>query len=366
MRLLILLLMTALAAHGAWSGYFLQTPASSQVVSGPHTNFPVLIDLTDNHLKQIGGGGVVNDAQGDDVAPYSDATCTTLLPFELVAYDGTGGRWRAWVNVSSLSSSSNVYVCAGNSSQTVSLQNVSGTWNSAYVAVYHLGDGSTCGTGDSTSNALTLTNTGTVSGTTGKVYGACGTDFSTTKYLERAYSSPLNITSAITVSSWSRAGDFSAYRTIVGKSNSAASTRSFQLDTEITTGKLRGIVTVGGSLKVAVSSSAVSTSTLQHLAFAADATNVQTYINGAADGSSVSTGGALETTNNKMCIGAFCLSGVYDPWTHTIDEVFISNVRRSDGWIATEYNTGTPSTFWAAASWTSLSTATPQRRIFIQ
>jgi hypothetical protein len=324
------------------------------VVSGPHTDFPVLIDLTKDELKQA-PTGVVTDTDGDDVAPYSDSTCSTLLPFELVAYDGTAGRWRAWVNVSSLSSSSNVYVCAGNSAISSSLQNVSGTWNSGYVAVYHLGDGSTCGVSDSTSNALTLTNTGTVSGTTGKIYGACGSDFSTSKYLERAYSSPLNITSAITVSSWSRAGDFSAYRTIIGKSNTSATTRSFQMDTDINTGKLRGIVTVGGSLKVAVSSSAVSTSTLQHLAFAADATNIQTFVNGAADGSAVSTGGTFQTTNEKMCIGAICLAGINDPWTHTIDEVFLSNVRRSDGWIATEYNTGTPATFWAATSWTPLS-----------
>ena len=364
MRLLILLLMTALAAHGAWSGYFLQTPASSQVVSGPHTNFPVLIDLTDNHLKQIGGGGVVNDAQGDDVAPYSDATCTTLLPFELVAYDGTGGRWRAWVNVSSLSSSSNVYLCAGNSSQTTSLQNVSGTWNSGYGAVYHLGDESTCGTAESTTNALTLTNTGTVSGATGKIYGACGSDFSITKHLTRASNAAIVSSGSWTISAWVNPNSCGAYSQVIFKGQNAK--RNYELDIGNSDCKIRANMTQSGVEKTATATTAISTSTWSHIAGRYNGSNVQAFVNGTADGTT-STTGSPDTDTSLLKIGVFENSGNYSvPFPGLIDEVRISTVARSDGWITTEYNTGTPSTFWAATSWTSLSTATLRRRIFIQ
>lgn len=366
MKLLIALMLLAAPGWGAWGYYILHTPAGSQVSGGPHTDFPVLIDVTHNDLRVTGSGGLVTDAQGDDIAPYSDATCSTLLPFELIAYDGTTGRMRMHVNVASLSGSSNVYLCFQNASQTSSLANVAGTWNSGFVAVYHLGDGSTCGTAESTSNALTLTNTGTVNGTTGKIYGACGTNWATTRYLERAHAATWNFTSTITVSAWAQAGTFSAYRTIIGKANSDASVRAFQLDTEITTGKIRGIVTVGGSLKVGVSSASLSTSALNHVAFAANATDIQTYINGAADGSAVATGGALGTNSDKICIGAFCTSVVTDEWDGIIDELRVSNVRRSADWLATEYNSGTPSTFWTVGSPTAVGSGTPRRRIFIQ
>ena len=366
MRLLILLIALAAPGWGAYGYYIHYTPAASQVDNGPHTDFPVLIDTTHNDLRTTGNGGFVTDPQGDDIVPHTDAACSSpITAFDLVAYDGTNGRIRMHVNISSLSSSSNLYLCFGNSAITTPQGTATSTWNSGFVAVYHLGDGSTCGTSDSTTNALTLTNTGTVNGTTGKIYGACGTNWGTTRYLERANSATWNMTSAMTISAWVKAGTFSSYRTIIAKVNTAASVRAFELDTELTTGKLRGIVTVSSSLKVAVSSSVVSTSAFNHVAFAADTTDIQTYINGAADGSAVSTGGSLDTNTDKICIGALCVSPPTDTWDGTVDEIRVSNVRRSAGWLATEYNSGTPSTFWTTGSPTAVTTS-KRRMIIIQ
>lgn len=354
MRLLILALMAS-QCFGAWSGYFLQTPATSQVSGGPHTDFPVLIDLTDNQLKQPGGGGVVTDAQGDDVAPYSDNTCTTLLPFELIAYDGTAGRWRAHVNVSSLSGSSNVYVCAGNSAITTSQANVAGTWNSGFVCVWHFGDGSTLSLADSTANGCTFTNSGATA-VAGQIYGAASLALSF-MYRNTAVVSSMPITMSAWLKSSTTTGvqpaftiqsagsNLNMYRLILYQSKVQAQTQA--------TGPVSGL---------AATSSNYSTSNWFHAAAVFTSSTSRTaYLNGGSAGSNTTsvTPSGLDKSQTRT-------ESTDEYFAGYLDELRVSNVARSGDWLITEYNSGTPSTFWAATSWTSLSSSARPRRIFVQ
>lgn len=362
MRFLILL-MLATPSWGAWGYYILHTPAGSQVAGGPHTDFPVLIDVTHNDLRVTGSGGLVTDAQGDDIAPYSDAACTTLLPFELEVYSGTTGRFRAHVNISSLSGSSNVYLCFQNAAQTVSLANVAGTWNSGYGAVYHLGDGSTLSVTDS-KNSLSLTNTGAVAATIGQIYGGAGTNWSNTVYLSRASDALLVYSGSWTISAWVNAPSCGAYPQVIFKGQSAS--RNYELDFGNSDCKARANMTQSGVEKTATATSAIATSTWTHLAGRYNGANVEVFVNGVSDGTVAATG-SPDAGTADLKVGIFENTGTYSaPWIGTLDEVRIQNVARSSDWLLTEARSGVPSTFWTVGSPTPLGGTSRFRRVIVQ
>ena len=91
------------------------------------------------------------------------AACSSPLNFETENYTSLTGALVDWVNVPSLSAGSVIYACYGNSAVTTDQSHPSSTWNSSYVAVYHLLASSTgtLQTYDSTANG----NVGTISGT---------------------------------------------------------------------------------------------------------------------------------------------------------------------------------------------------------
>lgn len=369
MKLLIFALLAVTQCFGAYGWYILHTPAGSKVSSGPHTDFPVLIDITDNALRVTGSGGNVTDAQGDDIQPASDATCTTFLKFERIAYDGTTGRVRMHVKVPSLSSSSNVYLCFGDGSVTTDQSDPTNVWNSGFVAVFHFGDGSTLSLSDSTSNGLTLTNNNTVNATSdGQIYGAAGTNWANSpmRYLSRADVNTLDLVSSYTITAWVKPSSCATgYPTIVVKGDST--NRNYAMDIENSTCKLRVISTQGASTyRIGLSSSAVSTSAFSHVAGRYNGSNLQTFINGAADGSAVSMTGNADNSTEPLTVGMLLHSGTgFDAFNGPIDELRIHGTARSDGWIATEYNSGIPSSFWTTGSATAVGGFRPSR-IFVQ
>jgi len=151
-----------------WSNRKLITLSSSQVPNDL-TNFPILINITDTDLR--------DDAQsdGDDIV-FTDSS-GNKLNHEIENYTSGTGNLIAWINVTSLSSSSDtqIYIYYGNSGCS-SQQNVASTWDSGYVGVWHFNDGKDVGSfSDSTSND----NDGSASGsaiptwtTSGRIGGA--------------------------------------------------------------------------------------------------------------------------------------------------------------------------------------------------
>ena len=97
------------------------------------TNFPVLISIIDTDLK--------DDAQdnGNDVV-FTDGS-GNQLNHEIEYFDGGSGELVAWVNVTSLSSTSDtlLYMYYGNP-DCDSMENVSGVWDSDFVMVQHLNE----------------------------------------------------------------------------------------------------------------------------------------------------------------------------------------------------------------------------------
>jgi predicted double-glycine peptidase len=159
-------------------------------------NFPVLINLTSDtdlaaYVQPDGDDIVFTDAQG------------IKLNHEIELYTSATGRLVAWVNVTSLSSSTDTrfYLYYGNSLCS-SQQNQHGTWNANYLMVQHMNE--TGNIYDSTSYGYTGTNYGTTTESNGKIDG-CRFFDSTFDYYDFGTATPLNpgLTSW-TISLWTK------------------------------------------------------------------------------------------------------------------------------------------------------------------
>jgi len=97
------------------------------------TNFPVLINLSSD-------AQLASDAldSGWDIAFFDSGN--TQLSHEIELFDGATGKLVAWVNVTSLSSSSDTTISMyyGDSDIGSSAENIAGTWGNNYYMVMHM------------------------------------------------------------------------------------------------------------------------------------------------------------------------------------------------------------------------------------
>lgn len=201
MKRLILLFIASTAQ--AAQLYYSPFTVNHTLVPSTQTDFPVLVSVTDTRLKTTGNGGHVADAQGDDIRPYSDTGLTSALTFEREFYDAAAGTVVMWVKVPSLSSSVDYVIYLGYGDTALTTDGSSNTtWDSNYLGVWHLGDGTTLSLSDSTSNTYTLTNTATVGATTGKVDGGAGTFNGTTQALNTTSNITMSGVNKVTLSMW--------------------------------------------------------------------------------------------------------------------------------------------------------------------
>lgn len=148
------------------------------------TNFPVLVNLSsDANLASY----AQND--GDDIC-FTNSDESVKLNHEIELFDGATGRLVCWVNITSLNSVSDtvIYMYYGNNLCS-SQEDVTGTWNTGYMAVWHLNDTSWK---DSTVNNIDLVAGSAPAILDGKIgYGANFTtdDLTHATFLDSAQSS---------------------------------------------------------------------------------------------------------------------------------------------------------------------------------
>src|ERR1044072_2444527 len=75
-------------------------------ITGTHSNFPVLISITDNSLRTTGNGGRLQNTNGYDIV-FTLPDCSTILPMQLEKYTATTGELVTWVRLPSLTAGSN-------------------------------------------------------------------------------------------------------------------------------------------------------------------------------------------------------------------------------------------------------------------
>jgi len=298
----------------------------SQIVGGPHTNFPVMVKLTnDADLASTA------QADGDDIL-FTNNDGTVKLDHEIEYY--SSGALVAWVEVPSLTSGADVAICMyyGNSI-VASQENVAGTWSNGYEAVYHLHN-------DFTDSAKTHdgTNEGSLN-VTGIAAG--GQDFVPADEIELGTWSVSG--SAITIEAWVNLDDtnqddprFVSKATGGGGTNDhvwmlgAGGTGEDKLRIRLKT----GTSDTSGTTTLVAAGDDLIPGTWNLLALWYDGSNLRIYKDGAQVATTGKTG-SLRVNSWKIVLSSDTSWASLDG---KIDEVRISTVARSSGWMTTESN----------------------------
>ena len=303
-------------------------------VTATLADFPVLISFTDTDIKAAAR------SDGFDIL-FTNSDSVTKLDHEIEKWDDLTGELVAWVRIPSLPDTvpKDMYVYYGNSG-AADQQNVTGVWDANFKAVLHLNetvaDEQTTGTHlDSTSN-----NNDGGQNNNDDAPGPIGTgqDFDGTA--DRVIipdAASLDATGPyLTVSAWIQP-DFlntSVDRVIADKWLSNTGWKLWFKDNK---NDFRFKARIGSQNKNATTSGATWTAGTKHYVVGVyDGGRIRIYLDGVQDASSVATGNLVASTED-LTIGIDAGS-TNDPFLGDIDEVRISDTRRTAEWILTEYN----------------------------
>jgi len=316
------------------------------------SNFPVLVDITNNSLRTTGNSGSVTNSNGYDII-FTAADGTTQLDHEVETYTAASGHVVAWVRVPTLSHTANttLYLYYGNSSVSTSQTNPAGVWDSSYTGVYHLMSNTDPLPDSRTSSANNLTRSSSATNDTGIING--GLDFASNgTYLSSSSpnNGPANI-GPITLDVWvwvpsTINGDFS----IFGIGSNAANGSRFNLFYVNSVGKL-----ALEARNMGVRFPAISTDTWHHIVATgpvnATMANLQGYVDGAPITLEIDVSGTLDIAyGQEIALGTIPGHGGYR-WIGKVDEARLSKTQRSTGYIATEYaNESAPGSFYTLGS----------------
>jgi len=299
-------------------------------------NFPVLINFSD--------GDVAAHAQvdGDDIVFMDGAGVVNKLYHEIEYYDSVDGGLVAWVNVTSLSSSVDtvLYMYYGNP-LVVSQENVSGVWGSGFVMVQHLNE-----TGDSVFDSTSFGNDGMSFGTV--FNGDCriggGREYDDDDdYI--AVDDFTHLESALTAEAWVYRGSSSYINIFSEGTNFNVSDWALYLRTGSSTG---GIDFGINDHTERVRGGSTPEGVWFYLTATYDAGDVVLYVNGSVVGSGT-IAGSIDNDHAVLGLGNDNDGG--QPWSGLLDELRVSCVARSGGWVNTSFNSmSVPDLFFSVGS----------------
>jgi pimeloyl-ACP methyl ester carboxylesterase len=298
------------------------------------SNFTIPVSLTNAELKTTGNGGQVTSASGHDIAPFSDASCVSMLKFHRVSYDASAGTWIAWVKLPTASASVDTvfYIGYGNAAVTTDQSDKVNAWDASTPAAYPtFGDGTSVVLTDH-SGSFALTNSGSVTRAAGLIGDAASCN-GTSQYMERSASAPVT-TYPLTIESLNKpSASITTNRTIVGLNGRTGTALGFEIRAR-TTDAVRA--TAGQATAPTTANSTLNTTNwhFEGCVYTGD-TNRRLLVDGAAALSDTASAGTTATPDS-LSVGAVVTSsapGQFFPGL--INFVIISNVARSDGWVTT-------------------------------
>ncbi len=323
-------------AADPWTERIPLTIAPTQV-AGTHTDFPVLVSLTDPAL----GTGV--QADGSDIR-FVAADGATPLTHEIESFNPATGALQAWVLLPNLddAAGASLYLLYG-AANAPDQQDIRAVWPSLFGSVWHLGT-DPGGTGPQLDDSTTNNNDGISLGTMGTanlVPGQIGSAVNFDGVDDRLTSAPINLDGRtdITASAWIRADTLTDAAVL---SSQPSGTTAFELAT-----------TVGGQAAVTLNSTTdgavtltggtVSAGAWHHLAATWDGVTLRLYVDG-AEVAQQAVAGKMLGGSDVVAIGAAATGA--DPFDGVIDEARLEYMTRSPGWVATHHNNTTnPATF---------------------
>jgi hypothetical protein len=309
---------------GGWD-YRKKIVIDSDQVAGNLANFPMLFTITDSDLK--------NKAQpdGDDIY-FTSSDGKTKLNHEIESYNNTNGELIAWVNITSLSSSTDtvIYMYYGNPS-ALDQSNVTGVWDENFVAVYHLSETPTGTVYDSTSNNIDLTPNAMEAGdqVVGPIDGSINFDGDP----ERLASSNTITIESFTFEAWVSSDSWSGWHAFASVADSGGTLwRDFGSYNDDPFIDSDGITYDIAQFQ--------SGSAWRHIVGryndSAGSNRLRGFINGTITGDTANP--SLSSLTGYVALGSLYWTGSWeDYFDGRLDEVRISNISRSNDWIATEF-----------------------------
>jgi len=257
----------------------------------------------------------------------------------------------AWVLDSSLSAGQVIYACVGNSSITTFQGGSTGAaWNSNYLSVWHLPNGSSLTGTDSTTNANNGSPGNSPTAIPGQIDGGAGFTAASNQYI--LGSETIN-SSAETLNVWVYVPSIpSSTAQVAGLTQgNGAGTADHVLLITGTQGHPSYYVYNSGGVSTS-GSSAIPTSQWVMLTGSVGAAGQFIYVNGVQQGFSANTAGFTGYSGPNLLLGGHNSgsSSASTNLTFNTDELELAKVQLSANWIATEFNNqSAPSSFmtWA-------------------
>ena len=324
--------------------YRKQISINASMVDSDLSNFPVLVSITDNDLKNNA------DTTGYDIIftsseiNWEKGIFSDILPHEIEKWDSSTGELVAWVKLDEVNSTTNTtFYMYYNSICKSDKQNTSGVWDDNYRAVYHMNDITTSTIRDSTANLNNGTKTGANSPQETDGFIAKAQDFPDDCEINISTGFS-DIRDAVTVEVWIKPDTITADDGIVGQDSGAGSPSWIMHieDSEIWWG-----LWTGGKTDWPANQTVKCTpvnAQWNYVVGTYNKENTRIYHNGTEKANASYT----EQLNaaGTVYIGRY-FSSLYR-YDGVIDEVRISDVARSAAWINASYQTmSSPSTFLA-------------------
>ncbi|MFX0151342.1 MAG: DUF2341 domain-containing protein, partial [Candidatus Hodarchaeota archaeon] len=334
-------------------------------VSSDLNNFPVYIDLYDSDLQneaQAGGGDIF----------FSNAS-GHLLDHEIEVYDrvynSTHAHLVAWVKANVSSTQDTILSMYYGNPTTPKQENSEAVWDSAFKGIWHLSeDPSTVGPQikDSTSNDNDGTAYGSMTSNNqidGKMGGSLDFD-GVDDYIYCSNDISLNMGSGdFTFGMWFKISTVTDPTPLGGKGISGGGGKRYTIsmgpNTECSPGQIKGEIDDDTTKEYLKTSARYDDSKWYYVVLVRDGTNLRLYLNG--------TQIAVEpigTYGNIDMDSPFYIARIeplVERLNGQIDEVRISNVARTPGWISTEfenqnnvqdfYSTGSEERYSDTAEW---------------
>jgi hypothetical protein len=342
--------------------------------SGSHTDFPVLISLTDNNLRTTGNSGYVQNSNGYDII-FTSGNGSTTYSHEIEKYDASTGEFVAWVKVPSLSATTNteINMYYGNSSISSNPSSTS-TWNSDYIVNMHMDENPTGTIGNSSQQTFTATGVGGMNSSdiiAGKI--GSGTDFDgSNDGFKITDNSTIDLnTNDFSFSCWFKTDAIGNTQTLFNKKSFGGGVTGFGAVYINTNGTLsfyfKGSGTTQGGGSTATTT--VSANTWYNFHVTCDVANdeVKIYLNGSLVSTTTVDAGATLANSHDQFFGMFSENNAngHSGWSKlsfngVLDEMRVALIDFSADWIATEYNNqNSPSTFYSLSTHQTASSALP-------
>lgn len=300
-------------------------------------------------LNQSGGGAHVQNSNGYDVGFFTNSGCTIkVAAWEVETYVSSTGEIEAWVNNGTLSHTSDsvFYMCYGDGTISTFQGGTAGSaWDSNFIGVWHLPNGSTLTANDSTSNGNNASALNGSIAAGGQVDGAASMN-GTSNWISTPNSISLNIVNTLTISAWINVPSItSGYVEFVRKG------LPYYL---LATANNVVWLATNDNYNDGGAGAGVALSTGWHYYAGTVSIGVNTIIyKDGASGYSHNSNTSLPISGDPLTFGSVEGGGTQF-LNGQIDEVRISNSVRSADWIATEYNNqSSPSAFVTIGAETS-------------